>query len=90
MPEPWIEVQSGVSLFTGEGFCTVVVRDREGKQSRGQMSPAEVRDMALGWLAAADAAESDAALMAELASLELDEQIRVGFLAALRARRAGE
>lgn len=79
----YIEIESGVSLFTGEGFCRVSM---DGTPV-GQLSPAEVREMALHWLAAADAAESDAAVLAELRDIGIEEQQRLGFLYALRKRR---
>lgn len=51
-------VTSGVN-GEGVGFCHVLVN---GGDLAGQMEPGEVRAMAMHWLAAADAAESDAAV----------------------------
>ena len=78
-----ILIESGVSAFTGEGFCRISV---DGK-AVGQLDPAEVRTMALHWLAAADAAESDAAVFAEMKTVT-DEKTAAGFLQALRDRRS--
>lgn len=86
-----IGLVSGVSVFTGKGFVRVAVLDQDNKQvAVGQMSPEEVRTMALGWLGAAEAAESDAAVFAELKGIGLDDTACAGFLAALRERRDEE
>ena len=54
----------------------------------GQMTPAEVRQMALQWLEAAEAAESDALIVAELMETAgLDLQTAGAFIVALRERR---
>lgn len=84
--EVHISVTSGVSLFTREGFCRIELDHKP----IGQLTPQEVREMALGWLAAADAAESDAAVFAELTDpkgLNLSDEMAGGFIQALRARR---
>lgn len=78
-----IEIESGVSAFTGKGFCQVRI---DGKPV-GQLDPEQVRTMALHWLSAADAAESDAAVFAELKIIGIDEQHAGRFIAALRHRR---
>lgn len=78
-----IHVESGVSAFTGEPFLTV----RTEGARMGQMSPAEIRTMALHWLEAAEAAESDAAVFAELRGVGMDVNACAGFIQALRARR---
>lgn len=86
-----IAIESGVSLFTGEGFCHVHAVGTEGTVvAGGQMTPAEVRSMALHWLRAAEAAEHDAAVVAELRETGLGDQNVAPFLTALRARRAGQ
>lgn len=83
-----VDIESGVSLFTGEGFCTVTAAAADDDTVlRGQLTPAEVRDMALAWLTAAEAAEHDAAVFAELGSLGLDDEVRAAFIRALRERR---
>jgi hypothetical protein len=53
-----IEVASGVNS-QGKPFCHVMV---DGKP-RGQLTPNEVRSMAMQWLEAAEAAEHDSALL---------------------------
>lgn len=78
-----IEIESGVSPFTGKGFCQIRV---DGKPV-GQLDPEQVRTMALHWLAAADAAESDAAVFAEMKTLGLEDKTIGGFISALRERR---
>lgn len=78
-----IHVESGVSAFSGEPFLTI--RTTGGRT--GQMTPAELRTMALHWLEAAEAAETDAAVFAELSSLGLDDATAAGFIQALRFRR---
>ncbi len=78
-----ISIESGVSLFDGKPFCAI----RWGKE-RGQLSPDEVRQLALNWLSAAEAAESDAMVMTELQDgVGLDLQTAGAFLMALRERR---
>ena len=86
-----IEVTSGVSAFTGEAFCSIVVRDGgcHGKVlGSGQDNPAGIRAMALSWLEAAEAAESDAVVFAELKALGLDEAAAGCVIAGMRARRS--
>ena len=78
-----IEIKSGISLFDGKGFCQVVL---DGKPI-GQLTPAGVRTMALNWLAAADAAESDSAVFAELQAIGIEQQQAASFIQSLRARR---
>ena len=85
-----IEVTSGVSAFTGAAFCSIVVRDGgcQGKVlGTGQDSPAGIRAMALSWLEAAEAAESDAMVHAELKAKGLDDDGAAYFIGSLRARR---
>lgn len=80
-----IEILSGVSLFTGEGFVTL----RWGAES-GQLTPAEARTHALHLLEVAEAAECDAIVLAELtdpAGLALEQQTAATFLVSLRKRR---
>jgi len=85
-----VSVLSGVSLFTGDGFCAVTAHLADGPSFTGQLSPAEVRAMALQWLEAADAAESDAAVVAELRELGSPDDVCMAFLNALRRRRSPE
>lgn len=79
-----IAVTSGVSLFTKEPFVTVFI---DGK-ARGQMTPAEIRGMALQWLEVAAAAEADALVVTELIEgAGADQAVAGHFLQALRVRR---
>lgn len=83
-----IDIESGVSAFTGEPFCRVGVLNEHGKQiGFAQLPPSEVRGMALQWLSAADAAENDAAVWAELKSVEIPEDVAGQFMMAVRRRR---
>ena len=79
-----IDVTSGVSMFDGKPFCMISL---DGKPI-GQLDPEEVRTMAMNWLAAAEAAESDAVVVAELRGIGLEDNAVGAFLQALRSRRA--
>lgn len=81
-----ITIISGVSLFDGRGYCEVSI----GGKSIGQLEPVEVREMAMAWLGAADAAESDAAVVAQLRGMEIDEAGVSQFLLGLRELRVDE
>lgn len=81
-----ISISSGVNI-QGKPFChaTCVVGTKE---HHGQLTPDEVRAMALAWLEAAEAAEHDAAVFNELQDgLGLPLEVAGGFISALRARR---
>ena len=54
-----IDVQSGVN-DKGEGFCTLVATSKSGDIMLGQLTPDEVRKLALDYLGVAEAAETDA------------------------------
>lgn len=83
MADDGIHITSGVSLFSGEPFCAI----RWGTLA-GQLTPAQVRTMALHWLEVAEAAESDALVMRELQEgAGLDLQTAGAFLLKLRERR---
>lgn len=81
-----INVESGVSHRTGRGFCPVQAVGENGILLEGQISPEEVRIMALGWLSAAEAADSDATVFALLSEIA-DQQTAAAALADLRSRR---
>lgn len=86
-----INILSGVSAFDGKGFCRVEAVLDDGTRVVGQLSPDEVRQMALGWLQAAEAAEHDAAVYAELTdSLGVTREVAGHFLIGLRDRRTPE
>ena len=78
-----IGMGSGVSASTGDGFVTL----RWGAES-GQVTPDECRQLALGLLATAEAAESDAAVFAAMrVDLVVDVDTAVQFIASLRGHR---
>ncbi len=57
----------------------------------GQLTPPEVRQMALDWLSAAEVAEHDAAVYAEMTDgLDVTPDHALAFISALRARRDGQ
>jgi hypothetical protein len=89
-----ITMLSGVSVFTGEGYVEVRALGKVGDlvvELLGQLTPAEMRAHALAYLEAAEAAESDALVFAELTDQPgLDVEHAAAFLVALRARRADE
>lgn len=79
-----IDVESGVSVFSGEPFVTM----RWGR-SKGQLSPEEAIKHAEMVIGAAAAATVDAAVWAELTSpdgLELPKGVASAFMAGVRAR----
>lgn len=84
-----VHIESGVSAFTGKGFCAVHAIGEDGQPiAGGQLTPEQVRTMALGWLGAAEAAEHDAAVVAELVEqVGLSQQEAAAFLHGLRKRR---
>ncbi len=84
-----IEITSGVAARNGEGFCRVTAVDSDGQSIEGQLPPDEVRRMALGWLEAADAAISDAAVFRLLKErVGVPDDLAVVFVADLRNFRA--
>lgn len=86
MSEGDIQIHSGVSVFNGKPFCAIEV---DGKRI-GQMPPEDVRVMAMYFLEAAEAAEMDAIVLAELReSVGLSNEEAARFIAHLRQRRPG-
>lgn len=81
-----VEVESGVSQKTGKGFCPVIVTGVNGEKMVGQLSPDEVRQMALGFLAAAEAAEQDAIVFGLMREVSGDDGAG-RFVAMMRSRR---
>jgi len=81
-----VDVESGVSLFTGEPFCSVTATDTTGAVFAGQLTPAEVRTMAEGFIGAAEAAEQEANLLEFLTELVDDKNKAAFVLAELRRR----
>lgn len=70
----------------GKPFCKVTAGDQVG-----QLTPAEVRIMALGWIATAEAAEQDAMVLAALTDptgAAIPLEIAGAVVADIRQRRA--
>lgn len=85
-----IDVLSGVSETTGEGYVQVTAHGRLDDDAvvlLGQLSPAELRAHALVYLEAAEGAETDAAVWAELTEAGAPVEAVAALLGALRARR---
>jgi hypothetical protein len=82
-----IEVRNGVNE-KGEGFCSIICRTTSGELVPGQLSPAEVRAMALQWLEVAEAAEQDAAVLRLIRKLELPDDLAGLIITELRDGRA--
>lgn len=79
-----IEIRSGVNDKL-KGFCTVVVN---GGDLLGQLTPEEVRAMALAWLEAAEAAHTDEVLMKVLMEeAEFELKHALSFLVMMREAR---
>ena len=81
-----IFVTSGVN-DAGNPFCTIAAHSDDGAILLGQLSPDEVRQMALAWLGAAEAAEQDAAVLRVVRNLELPDQMAGAVIIELRAMR---
>ena len=81
-PNNTIYVSSAVTI-KGKPFCVV-----EWGKMKAQLDPDDVRQMALSWLEAAEAAEHDAAVFNELHDgMGLEEQYCAVFISNLRGRR---
>jgi hypothetical protein len=81
-----IDVHSGVNE-KGEGFCAIVATAQGGRMLLGQLTPKEVRAMALAWLETAEAAEQDAAVLRCVRKLELPDKFAAAVIAELRDSR---
>lgn len=79
-------ITSGVNS-AGEGFCTVAAHGDDGTILLGQLSPSEVRGMALAWLEAGEAADQDAAVLRVIRKLELPDELAGHVITELRASR---
>jgi hypothetical protein len=79
-----IEIRSGVNE-EGVGFNTVVVSTQGGQMLLGQLDPGTVRTMALDWLGAAEAAETDGIVFRLLTErFGLEPEIAGGFVVSMR------
>ena len=82
-----IHISSGVN-DKFEGFCTISINHGD---LLGQLTPAEVRAMALQWLEVAEGAETDSILFRLLrGNLDLDLNTIGAFVAEVRKMRAAE
>jgi len=81
-----IDIQSGVN-DKGEGFCTVVCTSVAKDIVLGQLTPDEVRGMALDWLGAAEAAETDAIVFQMFSELDMPLPAVGKFIEGMRSRR---
>lgn len=86
------EVESGVSMFTGEPF--VVFRhqatDDHGVIThvmRGQLDPPAAEELAIVLARAAESARHDAALFAELTAAGLPDHVKGTIIDGVRSRR---
>jgi hypothetical protein len=85
-----VNIESGVSAFDGKGFCRIEAKATNGDVMIGQLTPGEMRAMALSWVEAATAAEHDAGLLDFLLhTLELDNETAGNVLLNIRTRREG-
>lgn len=82
-----IETESGISSTTRAPFCIVRATNTAGDIFYGQVPPAVLREMAIGFLRTADAAESDAAIYAQFAELGMPDEAVASFITGLRERR---
>jgi hypothetical protein len=81
--------QDGPGNF--RGFVTVRALAEDGSHMAGQLSPAELRQMAMQFLEVAEAAEQDAIVMSMLVQdVELDREDAARFIMAMRGRRGHE
>lgn len=74
-----IEIVSGCTA-DAKPFCTISARMEDGTTHFGQLSPDEVRIMALAWLEAAEAATSDALIVLGLRDVGVDDEVLAKFL----------
>jgi hypothetical protein len=79
---------TGLSAFTHEPFLGVRAEAVDGSFMSGQLTVGEVRMMALNWLAAAEAAESDAIVFAVcVEDVGLEKDAALGMIFQMRERR---
>lgn len=82
-----INVTSGVN-DDGEGFLTVSAHGTKRTILVGQLSPTEVRAMAMAWLESAEGAEQDAAALRVIRKLDLPDNLAGAIVQELRSSRA--
>lgn len=81
-----VDLTSGVN-GDGEGFVTVAASSPDGTILIGQLSPTEVRGMALQWLEVAEAAEQDAAVLRCIRKLGIKDELAAMVITELRNSR---
>lgn len=81
-----IEMRNGVNE-RGEPFITVIARSRSGAMWLGQLTPQEARDHAMAYLATAEAAEQDAAVLRCVRKLDLPDELAGMVISELRDSR---
>jgi hypothetical protein len=81
-----INISSGVTR-EGKPFSHIAIRLDNGLEAHGQLSPDELRMMALGWISAAEAAEQDALILQALRETGLDDGAIGGFINRMRELR---
>jgi hypothetical protein len=78
--------QDGPGKF--RGFVQVQAQGTDGTYLTGQVSPAEMRQMALHWLEIAEAADQDRIVMTMLTrDVGIDEDTAAGFIMSMRNER---
>lgn len=84
-----ITMASGVSAANGDPFVHLTATDEKGNEMIGQATPTEMREHAMRYLEAAEAAETDAILF-EWGKKEvgLDDQQLAAMLTVFRERRS--
>lgn len=81
-----IFITSGVNE-SGDAFLTVAAHSASGDILLGQLDPSAVRQMALHWLEAAEAAEHDAAAWRTIKRLGLPIELAASIVTELRNTR---
>jgi hypothetical protein len=81
-----VNIESGTNT-EGKPFCHVIATAANGWTMQGQLDPDEVRAMALAWLAAAEAAEQDGAVLRTCLRLELPVHLAAAVVGELRKTR---
>lgn len=59
-----LHIEGQVSASSGMPYCVIRAHGINGTVLAGQLDPDEIRELALGWLHAAEAADQDAAMLA--------------------------
>lgn len=81
-----INIENGVNE-QGQPFLSVTAISTKGEMMLGQLSPDEVRNHALAYLEAAEAAEQDAAVLRVVRNLGLPDEMAGAVIIELRNSR---